>query len=95
MPTAEFIVTVTSRKSASNEALVDVGQYLAYCDTTDLFGYHGHTESTSTQLHDGEWYIDIRFSAPVSQEADITKFLQECDSLSRVEDAKCLTNPSL
>jgi len=95
MPTAKFVATVTSRESASNEALADVGRYLAHCDTTGLFGYHGSIDSTRTQLHDGTWHIEVRFSAPVAQESDITDFLEECDRLARVEDANCLTNPNL
>lgn len=95
MPTARFSVTVTSQEFTSNEALADVGRYLAYADQTDLFGYHGSIDNTSAELHDGIWHIDITFSAPVAREEDIQLFLRECETLARVEDAECLTNPNI
>jgi hypothetical protein len=100
MPTAKFVVEISVREEVgeSNErgqCTADASKYLAYADRTDLFGYHGAVENVTCNRKHNYAYdsVSIEFAAPVAQESDISDFLDECDTLARVESAECLTNP--
>ncbi len=96
MPTGKFVVEISaSRESAKHRSVVVANsvKYLAYADTTDLFGYHGKIETVDIgPLNE---VVTIGFVAPIAQESDIQAFLDECETLARVERAECLTNPNL
>jgi len=97
MPTATFSVRVSTEKWVGNKSELAgaASKYLAYTDQTDTYGYHGAIESVSCNKKNKNRYgsVDIEFVAPVAQESDIQAFLDECDMLSRVERAKCISNP--
>lgn len=98
MPTAEFIVEISVEKNQTNKnsnvPVANAVKYLSYADQTDLFGYHGVVEDI-TSRHWTQGIIKVTFRAPVAQESDIRDFLDECEMLARVENAKCLTNPNI
>lgn len=93
MPTVVYDVTVKSTQSASNAALAESGQYLAYADQTDSFGYHGDLIDTAVRLHDREWYVTLTFETVVSSTEGKAAFEQELKNLSRVEDFEEVTHP--
>jgi hypothetical protein len=102
MPTAKFAVEVSVRdtvgdSNSPSKCTADASKYLAYADQTDTFGYHGAIESvTCTKKHRNAYgSVLITFSAPVAQEEDIECFLDECETLARVETVECLTNPGI
>jgi hypothetical protein len=98
MPTAKFVVKVSVRKTVGDSnstsmCAADAAKYLAYADQTDLFGYHGAVENVTCNKKHRNAYgsVLITFTAPVAQESDIQSFLDECETLARVESAECLT----
>jgi hypothetical protein len=97
MPTAIFNVTVRNERYKEpipdRQVSADASRYLAYADQTDLFGYHASL--VNTVVSEGQVFVKFQFEAPVAQESDISQFLDECETLARVESAACVTNPDL
>lgn len=85
MPAQAYTVTVRTRADGSNEALAEAGQYLAYADQTDSFGYLGKILDTESRLEDGQWYIAITFETIISSVEEKAAFKRELETLSRVE----------
>lgn len=96
MPVATFKVTVESSVAGEQNAIAEASRYLAYADQSDLFGYHGSVDNVAaTMQKSGTWIVAIEFTATVAAESDVEQFLDECNLLARVENAVCISNPTI
>ncbi len=88
MPTEAFEVIVSQPGEMSEDvAVASAAKYLAYCDQTDTYGYHGDTFDVN--VYGGgetqDYGIGLCFAAPLPHDGELERFMDEMEMLSRVE----------
>jgi hypothetical protein len=91
MPVESFEVIV-SQSGEKNEsvAIAAASQYLAYCDQTGTFGYRGDVFDVNVYGGDGgqDYGIALFFTAPVENDDQLKRFMDEMVRLSHVESVE-------
>lgn len=91
MPKEAFEVIVGQPGDKSEQvAIAAASQYLAYCDQTDSFGYHG--DVFDVNVYDGDegrdYGIGLCFATVVENDDDLKRFMDEMATLAKVESVE-------
>ena len=95
MPAVEFRTKVSGATSNESESVIiaQSAAYLAHADQTGTFGFAKIREALVADVVEGSVWFD--WKAPVSSKENIKQVAREFDTLSRVEQHECVSNPTI